>query len=594
MRPLPIWYPTELSTVCAPLDKLSDGHLSLLAGLLPEQKVVPRAKKKVKPAEVSPAKSVFCNYIAKEVYVSVLKTGYAPPLSIVIDLSFIFLYGRYKEIEFSLPSSYPIDKTKGKEYCRLMNESLNDRNFIQVSFDYQRQRSALAKREKKEIVRPGDILNFVELVLFQWYEKAAIRNTLSQEYLVTAQDLSAYSFPETVSITSRNVDYSTLENIRSFLDAFLEAYGGDTSEPVLNLPDTQAAPVLALANEEAQALDFWLLQECSSYRPFEFLEGQENIYEYLSPLVVAVAAESSSTMPEGNRGVSRRGNLESSLRSQMVRPDFDLRFYLGKLLYYDRAVRQEEPRRVLLICLLNIGEDPGSPPRLLSEAKLLAAQIVEDITRTCSLFSALHHQTLLLLHNGALAGKFRATYTLISPEPRHRGAGLPTWENLEQPSWMLEQRKLLPFFFSCRPPWELEQLTNWRCSKEGAAAFDQPFENALAAIPKQAQFYNLTPNDRTQRAIDNTFLVSIESGGKPAMPDRHKASAAASHFLSHLSVSASINSIRHDEQALQWFGERTGRDDLEIAHDEVPGLRQRFDRVRERTWLDFANEIAVR
>lgn len=490
-------------------------------------------------------------YVTGIVYPLLLKTGYELPLSVVVDLTCLYLDSSKKK--FGAPSSLRIDSFLLMQYCMNLNQDASRgplRKVIKAAQNaiHHNERFRASPREPNmqnkqmqqrhgEIVETKGLMTFLEMVSIELLRKYDLIDRFKR-----------ISLPSVIhkQLLQADIKESYLRNrfatqISDVLTTFLEAlfvnhneqgidrvHNRDGSDSLSQPFHKQEHRLLTITSAHiasgAEGIDLHLLQECMNYKPLDLPISYATRYQRLCQTLSPKQLRSIRSPECGNHGVTTKGNPTAVLRSYLARDDFIERLYMGQVLYFDRYAPQYEPQKVLIAWTVDRGLKMQRRTSLSQNlcldtiARQLVAYLIEDTVRHFVHIPALNLQIAVVLHNGGRNGTPKAlSGRMIVPLPEILIQAPKMNINKKKNDtdvWLPKVNSFLPHYFLRTPLWfpdDIEVRNFNRLASQANSAF-RTYRQAIAAMMGNLRFSNTNrDHDHSWHPYDllHVFIIGM-------------------------------------------------------------------------------------
>ena len=562
------WCATQMAAVCAPREAI-EATVNLSKTLLngndadtdiDQHDSLPRGQ-----------------YVLHHVYPHLLRRGYSLPLNVVMDLTCAYLDGL--AIDFQSPQTWPdaVCKDMADSYCTALREA-NYRGELRETITQCRN-----SRQKQQRSDDDETTDQFHLRLGETVETAGLLTFLelaAAELHIEPPNGYGYHGSSTVGSKVSKItgsEYATLQDNGSsdsaaiqWIRCFLERYFGDQStgegNPFSQIFGCLRQTLLASSGAEttggADGLDYPVLQACFDYEPIKLSPEQAEKWLHLRRTLRARESRSDYSSASGYHGIETKGSITAIIRSHLGREDFVDRVYLNQVLYFDRHAPRKEPRRVLLLWIIDRGANmqvrtPGLYRRD-TAARQLVAWMLEDAVRHFADLPVLDLRVAIVMHDG---GTDMIRYNAKFQPPPEVIARAPSPLKKNNAIWMPKVPGCIWMYFLRQPIW-------LQCEKARTAAASKlpAHHRMMALLPKIIRPPSLTiPFDDERHAYDfcNITVVGPSSEIQTSGPDVVRAARLVSRIAAHTLVSYML----FDERNITWVSPGRMSDTAEAEDD---------------------------
>ncbi|MCC2668129.1 MAG: hypothetical protein K0Q72_600 [Armatimonadetes bacterium] len=296
-------------------------------------------------------------FVCGQLYPRLLRLGCDLPLSVVADLTLMFLEGGrlYYECRHGWPLSD--EPALGQTYCRALNTAAAH-GALRGAIDGARRAAQQHPRAAAATNTDGGAGSpmaracavFVEIMAAALSRRAPELELPARvrSHLVRL-DPSARDLPRLAQGDA---------GAKAFLKRCLTTWG-DLSDTLVEPFGRATAAYLirgaARAPEGPAGLDLPLLQGSLDYQALVLTARQRTRVRYLQRTLTPLEQQSARSPELGNHDISRKGSPTAVLRSDLARPYFMERVALKQVLYFDRYAAQQAPHRLLLAWVVEVG-----------------------------------------------------------------------------------------------------------------------------------------------------------------------------------------------------------------------------------------------
>ncbi|MEE8524852.1 MAG: hypothetical protein V3T72_13030 [Thermoanaerobaculia bacterium] len=479
------------------------------------------------------------------------------PLSVLADLSCLFVEGA--NVDYQVPSAPPVAAELLQAYCHRLRQATAHNQPLRRLVDHARRSMAGA---------------------WSWSNATAVGA------LLTFLERAGGFFPSSAGLAGRpESDQVAVRRLLGFLTALAK-------RPAM-APPSEIDELLFVADVRRRAasegFDLPLLDACLGYSLLELEPDQERRYRQLLRTISPRLNHSARSPECGNHGITNRGNLSAVLRSFLARDDFAERLEMGQVLYFERFAGRLEPRRVLLVWIIERSPEmqrrvAGLSLRRETAALRLAAATLEDTVRYLRDQEALDLRIAVLLHDGGRsASGVRGLY--LEPPPEVLALAPDT--DSGQPAWLPRVNGFWPDFFLREAVWPHEgegpgRRAHRHLDGRVTVGSESPaYLRALGALPGRSPgSAGETPGEDSAFDLRHAFVFGPESD----LP------AAVDHGGRVLRGWNSINYVAFGEQEIRW----SARPRLRYAPRSVAAPydpRAVEDAPRRACWNDLCGRL---
>ena len=466
------WISTQLDHVCAPLSRmLPDRTSGRRLGL----------------------------GVARSLYPGLVAEGHHVPLSVVVDLAYLYIAPEQEELRVG--PRWRLGRDLGDRYCSVINRQASGGGLSRWIAAARQGRVGRAREEQQgaaqlheileqdarrlldRVVDTGGVVTFLRLAC------SALESLVPSGPLSGAARRLILGSDRARGTAADGGEQDITRHLVSFYRQLV------TASPAPVLEDPEAATQLSMAagyqDLGAEGLDLPLLQALLDYQPLADEKKRDQARE-LKPHHDSSQTQPARSPQEGNRGVDRRGNPTSTLRSYMARDHFIDLVHLDKVLYYQRRAPRTEPYTMALCWVLDVGPDASTRDvtgRTCSSAsRELAALLLEDAARLLCKVPALKTAFTLVLHNGQAGDALRLRWLEPSADDLTR---VPVHQRRHRPDapgaqpWLVRLNRFIPqlFMVDVAFPEPLRGTPSPRALQGPLAAIKdgRPYQRALAS-----------------------------------------------------------------------------------------------------------------